>query len=135
MDNDSPNKSGQNVPPFLNVLDWSQAPTNFVPFHPAATNYQHPGNELAWNVRSVKTPNVTQKLVDEIFAQADAGVDQVVSFWAHLPESFFLSDMERMDQYIHISAESHPNAVFRYCTSVEAMQRWLGATNTQPPRA
>ena len=133
MDNDSPNKSGGNVPPFFNVLDWSQAPTNFVPFHPAATNYQKPGNEPAWNVRSVKTPNVTQKLVDGIFDQANSGIDQVVSFWAHLPESFFLSDMERMDQYIQIAAANHPDVTFRYCTSVEAMQRWLGVTNAQPP--
>ena len=133
MDNDSPNKSGGSVPPFFNVLDWSQAPTNFVPFHPSATNYQRAGNEPAWNVRSVKTPNVTQAMVDNIFDQAEAGIDQVVSFWAHLPESFFISDMERMDQYIQLAAANHTGVSFRYCTSVEAMQRWLGATITRPP--
>ena len=133
MDNDSPNKGVGNLPPFFNVLDWSKAPTNFVPFHPSATNYQRPGNEPAWNVRSIKTPNVTQGVIDGIFDQADAGIDQVVSLWAHLPEAFFLSDMERMDQYLQISAANHPGVQFRYCTAVEAMQRWLGTATTQPP--
>lgn len=134
MDNDFPNKGVAGAPPYFNVLDWSKAPTNFVPFHPSATNYQRPGGEAGWNVRSVKTPNVTQNLVNGIFDQAEGGIDQVVSFWAHLPETFFLSDLERMNQYIHLAAANHPDVQFRYCTSVEAMQRWLGATNTEPPR-
>ncbi len=133
MDDDSPLKSGQTVQPFFNVLDWSQAPTNFVPFHPATTNYQLPGAESAWNVRSVKTISVTQPLVDDIFAQAADGTDEVVSFWAHLPESFFVSDMERMDTLIHAAAAKYPDVKFRYCSAVEAMQRWRGLTGQQPP--
>ncbi|MFO1458544.1 MAG: hypothetical protein U1G08_03980 [Verrucomicrobiota bacterium] len=133
MDNDSPHVGNPPRQPFFNILDWSKAPTNFIPFHPATTNYQVPGDGTGWNVRSVKTPNVTQALVDGIFADAAAGTSQVVSFWAHLPESFFLTDMERMDAYIHASAQAHPEVSFRYCTSVEAMQRWRGLAEGTPP--
>lgn len=133
MDNDSPHVGNPPRQPYFNILDWSKAPTNFIPFHPATTNYQVPGDGAGWNVRSVKTPNVTQALVDSIFADAATGTSQVVSFWAHLPESFFLTDMERMDAYIHASAQSHPEVSFRYCTSVEAMQRWRGLADGTPP--
>ena len=29
----------------FNALDWSEAPLDFVPFHPAITNYQVPGDK------------------------------------------------------------------------------------------
>ena len=133
MDNDSPLKSGPLVQPFFNVLDWSQAPTNFVPFHPATTNYQVPGDGIGWNVHSVKMPNVGQPLIDSIFAAAETGTNQVVSLWAHLPEFDFLDQVARMDFLIHVASTNHPTIQFRYCTAVEAMQRWRGTRDTTPP--
>jgi hypothetical protein len=133
MDNDSPTKSGESRQPFFNVLDWSEATLQFVPFHPATTNYQVAGDGKGWNVRSAKTPNVTQATLDRIFSDAAGGTNQVVSFWTHLPESYFLTDMTRMDQLIHNSASNNPAVQFRYCTAIEAMQRWLGTSDTNPP--
>ena len=53
MDDDCPRfQPWTPVEPAYNILDWSQAPTNFVPFHPATTNYQVPGDGRGWNVRS-----------------------------------------------------------------------------------
>ena len=133
MDNDSPLKSGPLVQPFFNVLDWSQAPTDFVPFHPATTNYQVPGDGIGWNVHSVKMPNVGQPLIDSIFAAAEAGTNQVVSLWAHLPEYDFLDQIARMDLLIHVASTIHPAIQFRYCTAVEAMQHWRGTHDATPP--
>ena len=133
MDNDSPTKSFSRVEPLFNQIDWSLAPLDFVPFQPSATNYQIPGGTGGWNVRSVKMPNVDQALVDRIFEAAALGTNEVVSLWAHLPETDFLDQVRRMDQLIQTSSGSHPGALFRYCTSIEAMQRWRGTDDTVPP--
>jgi hypothetical protein len=134
MDNNSPVKSFTPNEPYLNVIDWSQAPTNFVPFHPSRANYQVAGDGTGWNVRSVKMPSVTQPLVDSIFVAAQGGADQVVSLWAHLPEFDFLSQIARMDALIHTAASNFPAVKFRYCTAVEAMQRWRQTHDTEPPK-
>ncbi len=77
----------------FNVMDWSQAPLDFIPYNPSPTNYQVPGDSPGWNVRSVKLQNVTQTLMNQIFAAAAAGTDQVASLWAHLAENDFLSSL------------------------------------------
>jgi hypothetical protein len=125
MDDDSPNvRSWYTNEPIYNVLDWSKAPVTFVPYQPASTNYQIPGDGPGWNVRSVKFPNVTQTMVNHIFDQAAGGTDQVVSFWGHLPESDFLQNIAKVDAYTQIAASNNPAVHFRYCTAVEAMKRW-----------
>jgi hypothetical protein len=134
MDNDSPNfKVWSTNEPTFNVLDWSHASTEFVPFQPSVTNYQTAGTGPSWNVRSVKFPNVTQALIDRTFDQAAAGVDQVVSLWGHLAESDFVTNIARMHAFIQVSASAHRDVKFRYCTAVEAMQRWLGKMGGSPP--
>ena len=134
MDDDSPLVKGwSNLEPTFNVLDWSRAPTNFVPFHPATNDYQVPGDGAGWNVHCVKFPNVTQAMVDAVFAQAAGGTDQVVSFWGHLPESDFPSNLAKMDALAHNSASNYPTVMFRYCTAIEAMQRWLQTADHTPP--
>src|SRR5437667_3117032 len=78
-------------------------------------------------------PDVTQTIMNQVFAQAAGGTDQVASFWAHLPESTFLTNIATMDAYAHVAAAKYPTVQFRYCTAVEAMQRWLGVTDLTPP--
>ena len=75
-------------------------------------------------MRSVKFPSMTQDMMDDMFNQAANGVDQVACLWAHLPEVDFPSNLALMDSMAHQSATKF-NAQFRYCTAVEAMQRWL----------
>ena len=135
MDDDWPNvRAWYTAEPIFNVLDWSQAPSVFVPFHPASTNYQAPGDGTGWNVRSVRAVNTTQALLNQAFAAAAAGTDQVVSIWAHLPEVDFLTNLARIDTMAHVAASNYPTAPFFYCTAVEAMQRWLGSTDRTPPQ-
>lgn len=130
----SPIKSSDSTEPLENNYDWSKAPTTFVPFHPSTTNYQTPGDGSGWNVRSVKMTALTQKVVNATFAEAEKGIDQVACFWAHLPESNFLDDIVKVDGMAHIAATNYPTVQFRYCTAVEAMQRWMKTADFTPPR-
>jgi hypothetical protein len=133
LDNDWPVRirwvAGQ---PIGNVQDWSMAPGDFTPFQPASTNYQTPGGLSGWNVRSVKMPNLDAETMNAVFARASNGVPQVVCLWNHLPESF-LPTLSNTVARIEQAALAHPEVRFRYCTAVEAMQRWLGQTNLAAP--
>jgi hypothetical protein len=133
LHNASPNVHADSVEPLQNIYNWSKATTNFVPFHPSTTNYQVAGAGPGWNVRSVKMPSVTQAMMDQVFEQAANGTNQVACLWAHLEEVDFLTNVARIDLLAHAAASNYPAASFRYCTAVEAMQRWLGATNGGPP--
>ena len=67
----------------------------------------------------------TQQRVDKMFAAAAGGTDQVACLWAHLPEAPFLSDIARVDLYAHVSTTNYPGVQFRYCTAIEAMDRFV----------
>jgi hypothetical protein len=121
-----------NTGPIAGVEDWAHAPSAFVPFHPSTNDYQVPGGTPGWNVRSVKIQSLTQTIVDQIFSQAANGTDQVACFWDHLPESF-VANIVRLGNFVSLAASNSPKVPFRYCTAVEAMQRWLGVTNQAPP--
>lgn len=118
--------------PAGNIMDWSLATSNFVPFHPAVDNYQVPGNLKGWNVRSVKLQNLTTNVVNAIFEEAANGTPQVACLWDHPPEyfSYYLGLATNM---MNQAVLAHPEVKFRFCTAVEAMQRWLGKTNEIPP--
>ena len=133
MDNNWPAKrSWYTNEPINNVQDWSRSPSEFIPFHPATNDYQVPGKGRGWNVRSIKMQNMTQLDMNGIFAKASNGIDQVVCIWNHLPENF-IENFTRIDGLAHISAENSPGVKFRYCTAVEAMQRWMQTSDTSPP--
>lgn len=119
--------------PLDNVIDWSLAPAEWVPYHPSPSNYQIPGNSKGWNVRSKHIGSIQQKEMDSIFARASRGIDQVACLWGHLPEEDFLTNLKRVDSIAHISAKKYPKAPFRYCTGVEAYQRWLKTTDFKAP--
>jgi hypothetical protein len=118
--------------PVFNVQDWSRATGAFVPFHPATNDYQVAGTGAGWNVRSIKMQAMTARDMDAIFALAADGTDQVACIWDHLPENF-VANFTRIDSLAQTAAAAHPTARFRYCTAVEAMQRWRGTTDTNPP--
>ncbi len=119
--------------PVGGVEDWRIAPSAFVPFHPSTTNYQVAGDGRGWNVRSVKMQNLTQATLGQIFTAASNGVDQVACVWDHLPENF-VANVNRIGPMIQLASSNAPTVPFRYCTAVEAMQRWLGAWNLPPPQ-
>ena len=93
--------------PDRGVEDWSHAVSDFVPFHPSSADYQIPGETSGWNVRSVKLQALTQTIVDQLFAGAAAGTDQVACFWTHLPEDF-IANVARLGSFIAQSSLNHP---------------------------
>jgi hypothetical protein len=119
--------------PIAGVEDWSQATSRFIPFHPSTTNYQVAGDGKGWNTRSIKMQNLTQTIMNQIFALAQEGTNQVPCLWNHLPENY-LTTITNTANLIQVAASNYPAVSFRYCTAVEAMQRWLGASNQPPPR-
>jgi hypothetical protein len=133
LHNDWPAQRTTTVEPIDNVYDWSQAPSDFVPFHPSTSNYQIPGDGKGWNDHSRHIGAVSQAMVDTIFAKARRGMDQVVCFWGHLTEADFPANMIKVDSFAHAAFRKYPDVMFRYCTGTEAMQRWRGRTDTIPP--
>jgi hypothetical protein len=120
-----------NPEPVAGIEDWSRATSSFVPFHPATNDYQVPGNGPGWNTRSIKMQNVTQATMDQVFAQAAAGTDQLMCIWDHLPENF-LFYLTNTVSLIQTASSNYPTVPFRYCTAVEGMQRWRGVTGQTP---
>ena len=133
MHNDWPAVRADTIEPIDNVFDWSQASGDFIPFHPSAQNYQLPGDDKGWNVRSKHIGSVTASMVTDIFTKADQGSDEVVCFWGHLPETDFLTNVQKVDSLIHFVAASYPSIEYRYCTAIEAMQRWRQGADTTAP--
>jgi hypothetical protein len=122
-----------NPGPIAGVEDWSQATSLFIPFHPSTTNYQVAGDGKGWNTRSIKMQNLTQTTMNQIFALAQEGTNQVPCLWNHLPENY-LATITNTANLIQVAASNYPAVSFHYCTAVEAMQRWLGASNQPPPQ-
>ncbi len=130
MDNDYQNHLNLVLPFSLEANWW----TTWVPYHPSTTNYRVAGDGKGWNVRCVYMANITQSQMNGIFAQAAGGTDQVACLWAHLPETDFLTNAANVNAKAQIAASDYPTVKFRYCTAVEAMQRWLHATGETAPQ-
>jgi hypothetical protein len=133
MHDDYPSVRSDTIEPIDNVYDWSKSSKEYIPFHPSPDNYQLAGSCRGWNLRSTYMASMDSTTMKSIFAKAAAGVDQVVCLWAHLPETDFPDNASRIDFLAHIAAAQYPTVKFRYCTAVEAMQRWLGTTDVTPP--
>lgn len=134
LHNDWPARRTDLTEPLDNTYDWSRAPSAFVPFHPSPTDYQVPGSCRGWNVRSKYMSSADSAFMRTIFAAAAAGTNQVVCLWAHLPETDFLDNVRKVDSSAHKVAPLFPGVQFRYCTAVEAMQRWRGTADTVQPQ-
>lgn len=134
MHNASPSVHSDTTEPTNNNYDWSQATLEFIPYRPSPENYQLPGDGPGWNLRCRYFGSVISTAnLDTIFARANAGADQMVCIWSHLPETPFLTDIAKIDSLIHEVAALYPDVNFRYCTAIEAMQRWRGTSDTTAP--
>ncbi|RMH60902.1 MAG: T9SS C-terminal target domain-containing protein [Calditrichaeota bacterium] len=134
LHNDYPHKKTSDPEPIDNIYDWSQAPSAFVPYHPDKNNYQIPGDSPGWQVRSAHIWRArVNDYMDSVFAAAQQGKDQVACFWAHLPESDFLENLQKIDSVAHHCETKYPGVKFRYCTAIEAMQRWRKGADTTAP--
>lgn len=134
MHNDYPVHGVDVTEPLDNNYDWSLAPAEWVPFHPAPENYQRPGSCRGWNVRSAHLSTArNREYLHDIFKQANAGIDQVACIWGHLPETDFLANIQKIDSVAHHLTTIYPQVKFHYCTAIEAMQRWLRTGDDQAP--
>jgi hypothetical protein len=133
MHDDWPAIRNDTIEPIDNVYDWSKSSKEFVPFHPSPDNYQLPGSCKGYNLRSEYMASLDSASMISIFAKANAGVDQVVCLWAHLPEEDFLTNVSRINRLAHAAEGKYPAVKFRYCTAIEAMQRWLRTSDAMPP--
>ena len=134
MHNSSPGVHSDTTEPTDNNYDWSQATLEYIPYHPSPENYQLPGNGPGWNLRCRYFGSIINSTnLDTIFARANAGADQMVCIWSHLPETPFLTDIAKIDSLAHQAAALYPDVNFRYCTAIEAMQRWRGLADTTAP--
>lgn len=134
LHNDWPAQRVDMTEPLDNTYDWSRAPSTFIPFHPSPDDYQVPGSCRGWNVRSRYMSAADSAFMAGIFDLAAHGTDQVVCLWAHLPEEDFLDNVRKVDASAHKMAAPFPSVKFRYCTAVEAMQRWRKTADTTRPQ-
>jgi hypothetical protein len=133
MHNDYPAKRYVENEPIDNVYDWSECSKFFVPFHPSKNNYQHPGSLKSWNLRSKHIGSVDLSLLTQMFSKANGGANQVACLWGHLPEEDFLTNIGRIDSLAHFLQAKYPAVKFRYCTAIEAMQRFQKSNDTKAP--
>ena len=134
LHNDYPHKKTYDDEPIDNIYDWSQAPSDWVPYNPSYANYQIPGNGKGWQVRSAhfwKTR--VNDYLDSMFAVANTGQNQIACIWGHLPEADFLDNIGKIDSVAHAMEARYPGVTFKYCTAVEAMQLWRNANDFESP--
>ena len=128
-----PSKRTYDDEPTDNIYDWSLSSSAWVPFHPSLENYQLPGGAKGWNVRCAYLGGVTPSLIDQMFARAAAGTDQLACLWSHLPETDFPDQLLRAHEIIVAAGKRYPGVRFHYKTAVDAFQSWLHTSDTQPP--
>ncbi|MCF7809110.1 MAG: T9SS type A sorting domain-containing protein [Candidatus Marinimicrobia bacterium] len=134
MHNAWPSYKATDEEPYANVIDWRFSPSEWVPYHPSAANYQLPGEGPGWNLRSAHfNTALARGYMDSVFAHAANGEDQVPCFWGHLPETDFADNMIALHEAAVAAAEKYPTVNFKYCTAVEAMQLWRGTADIDPP--
>lgn len=133
LHNDWPGIHKDVIEPTDNNYDWSQASSEFIPFHPSPENYQLPGNSDGWNVRSRYMGLTTQELMNDIFLKVSQGTDQLVCLWSHLPDQNFLNEIQNVNNLAHQAELNYPTVKFQYCTAVEAYQLWRQGSDTSKP--
>ncbi|RKY50575.1 MAG: hypothetical protein DRP86_03345, partial [Candidatus Neomarinimicrobiota bacterium] len=134
MSNAYPAKGGDYNEPTNNIIDWSESPSAFVPYHPNADNYQIEGDLNQWRLRSVCFTSIdrTRQEMETMFQEAANGNDQMVCLWSHLPQTDFLYGLEKLNEFAHEFADQY-GVEFKYCKDTEAMRLWINPDDTVPP--
>lgn len=134
MSNAYPAHGGDYNEPTNNIIDWSQSPSEFVPYHPNVDNYQIPGNLKQWRLRSVCFTNIgyTRESLEIMFQEASSGNDQMLCLWSHLPQTDFILGMDSLNAIANRLADKY-NVEFKYCKDTEAMRLWINPEDTVAP--
>lgn len=133
FENTSPDQGRDTTEPLDNIYDWSRASLDWVPYHPAASDYQVRGNLKGWETRCVYMKSATLDKMSAVFAAAFRGDNQLVTIWSHLPEADFPQQIIAVDSIIHLAHAYYPEVAFDYLTATEAMKRWRGVQDDSAP--
>lgn len=133
LHNDWPHKRFTDEEPTGNIFDWDDAPSNFIPYQPSAENYELPGGDRGWNVRSVYPSRANAATLEAAFQAAKNGDRQIVCIWSHLAENDYPEQMQGVHERIVAASAKYPDVNFRYCTGVEAYQRHFGLQDSLAP--
>ncbi|MBU1873815.1 T9SS type A sorting domain-containing protein [bacterium] len=134
MSNAYPSYGGDYNEPTNNIIDWSESPSEFVPYHPNANNYQIKGDLKQWRLRSIcfTSINWTRENLEIMFQEAANGNDQMACFWSHLPQTDFMLGMDSLNAIAHRLSNQY-NVDFMYCKDTEAMGLWINPEDTIAP--
>ncbi len=133
LHNAYPSKKLTSEEPTNNIYDWSLATSRWVPYQPSPANYQLPGGSRGWNVRCIYLNSLKSTTVDNMFAGAAAGEDQLACLWSHLPETDFPEQILKAHALIVEAAKRYPRVRFHYMTAVDGYQAWLKTSDKQAP--
>lgn len=129
-----PNKMGDTREPSW-FVDWSESPSEFVPYHPNEYNYQIKGDLKQWRLRSVQfqDQSLTLNYLTSMFQEAANGKDQMICTWGHpAEESSFLNGLNALNANLHDLSTQY-GVEFKYCKDIEAMRLWLSSQDTLSP--
>jgi hypothetical protein len=133
MSNAYPSKGGGYEEPTNNIIDWSESPSEFVPYHPNADNYQIKGDLKQWRLRSLMyTVESHRAHIERLFQEAEQGKNQMLCLWSHLPQDDFLPDLDSLNRNLHEWSEEY-GVEFMYCKDIEAMRLWINPEDTIAP--
>ncbi|MEZ5543312.1 MAG: hypothetical protein R3F42_14920 [Pseudomonadota bacterium] len=115
--------------------DWRRAPVSWAPYHPAADDYQVPGDCRRWIARCLNVGTrfrlITEADVRQAFEEARAGGPVVLSVTNHDFRDM-APDVDEVRGLLHKVAADYPDVPFRYADAVAAMRGAL-ALPPQPP--
>lgn len=134
MSNAYPAQGGDYNEPTNNIIDWSQSPAAFVPYHPNAENYQIEGDLKQWRLRSICFTSIasTRQNLNIMFQEAAGGKNQMVCLWSHLPQTDFMLGLDSVNAIAHRLSAKY-NVDFIYCRDTEAMRLWINPADTVAP--
>ena len=134
MSNAYPSYGGDYNEPTNNIINWSESPAEFVPYHPNADNYQIPGDLKQWRLRSLMFTSINwmRENLEIIFQEAANGNDQMVCLWSHLPQTDFMLGMDSLNAIANRLSGQH-GVDFLYCKDTEAMRLWINPEDTVAP--
>jgi hypothetical protein len=115
--------------------DWRRAPRDWTPYHPAADDYQVPGNCRRWIARCLNVGTrfrlIEERDVRQAFEEARAGKPVIVSFANHDFRDI-RPDVETVRALLRSVTPDYPEVPFVFAEAIEAMRGALQLP-VQPP--
>lgn len=115
--------------------DWRRAPVTWEPYHPAADDYQRPGNCRRWIARCLNVGTryrlITERDVRQAFEEARNGRPVVMSVTNHDFRDM-APDVDEVRGLLHKVAGDFPDVPFRYTDAVSAMRSALSLERQEP---